>query len=72
MSKQTTVRIPEQLADEAEVVARVRGVSVNALIIEALASQIERLRTDPAFTAEAQRVLAKDLELLGKLVGPSQ
>ncbi len=33
--KQTTVRLPEELADDAEAVARVKGTSVNALIIDA-------------------------------------
>ena len=34
MTKQTTVRLPDSLADDAEAVARVRGDSVNQLIIE--------------------------------------
>lgn len=43
MSKQTTIRLPEELADEAEAVTRVRGTSVNVLIIEALGKEIERV-----------------------------
>jgi len=31
------MRIPDELADQAEAVARVRGVSMNALILESLA-----------------------------------
>ena len=38
MTKQTTVRLPEDLAEEAEAGARVKGTSVNALIIESLSS----------------------------------
>ena len=38
MTKQTTVRLPDGLADDAEAVARVRGDSVNQLIIDALAA----------------------------------
>ena len=44
MTKQTTVRLPEELADEAEAVARVQGKSVNALIVDSLAAQVERVR----------------------------
>jgi hypothetical protein len=40
MAKQTTVRLPEDLADAAEAVARVMGTSVNALIIESLSAEI--------------------------------
>jgi hypothetical protein len=67
MTKQTTVRIPDELADEAEAVARVRGVSVNALILESLAAEIERVRKDKDFTARARRLLERDKELLDRL-----
>jgi len=43
MSKQTTVRLPTELADEADAVARVRGTSVNQLIVDSLRSEIERV-----------------------------
>jgi predicted HicB family RNase H-like nuclease len=46
MTKQTTVRLPEDLAEEAEEVARVNGTSVNALIIESLTTEIARGRAD--------------------------
>lgn len=36
MTKQTTVRLPDDVAKDAEAVARVRGTSVNALIVDAL------------------------------------
>jgi predicted HicB family RNase H-like nuclease len=54
MTKQTTVRLPDDLADDAEAVARVRGDSVNQLIIDALAADIERVRADDDFTARAK------------------
>jgi predicted transcriptional regulator len=54
MAKQTTVRLPDDLADDAEAVARVRGDSVNQLIIDALAAEIERVRSDEDFTARAK------------------
>src|SRR5579872_1118538 len=42
--KITTVRLPEDLAETAEVVARGKGVSVNALIVDALAAEIDRVK----------------------------
>ncbi|MCL1602209.1 MAG: hypothetical protein M3112_11885 [Actinomycetia bacterium] len=67
MTKQTTVRLPESLADEAEAVARVKGTSVNALIIDALAAEIDRVRQDEDFTNRAKRLLERDAELLDRL-----
>jgi predicted transcriptional regulator len=67
MAKQTTVRLPDELADQAEAVARVRGTSVNALIVDSLSAEIERVRTDKDFTARARKLLERDQELLGRL-----
>ena len=67
MTKQTTVRLPEELADAAEAVARVRGTSVNALIVESLTAEIDRVRADKKFTSRAREVLARDKELLERL-----
>lgn len=66
-SKQTTVRLPENLADEAESVARVRGSSVNALIVDALSAEIERVRNDKDFTDRAKNLLEHDKEPLERL-----
>ena len=67
MAKQTTVRLPDELADEAEAVARVQGTSVNQLIIDSLKTEIERVRTDEDFTSRAKRLLERDKELLDRL-----
>lgn len=67
MTKQTTVRLPDDLADEAEAVARVRGDSVNQLITDALAAEIERVRSDDDFTARAKKLLERDREILDRL-----
>ncbi len=67
MTKQTTVRLPEDLADNAEAVARVKGTSVNALIIDALKTEIERVCQDEDFTSRAKRLLERDRELLERL-----
>jgi predicted transcriptional regulator len=67
MTKQTTVRLPDDLADDAEAVARVRGDSVNQLIIDSLAAEIERVRADNDFTARAKKLLERDREILDRL-----
>ena len=67
MTKQTTVRLPEELADDAEAVARINGTSVNALIVDALTAEIERVRRDEDFTNRAKQLLERDKELLKRL-----
>jgi hypothetical protein len=67
MAKQTTVRLPEDLAEDAEAVARVRGTSVNQLIVDSLAAEIDRVRADDDFTGRARRLLQRDKELLERL-----
>jgi hypothetical protein len=67
MTKQTTVRLPEDLADDAEAVARVNGTSVNSLIVDALKAEIGRVRQDEDFTSRAKRLLDRDRELLERL-----
>lgn len=67
MTRQTTVRLPEELADQAEAVARVRGTSVNTLIVQSLADEIERVRADEDFTTRARAMLERDRELLDRL-----
>lgn len=67
MTKQTTVRLPDQLADDAEAVARVEGTSVNSLIVDALRNEIERVRGDKDFTSRAKKLLERDKELLERL-----
>ena len=66
-SKQTTVRLPKDLADDAEAVARVKGTSLNGLIIESLTAEIQRVRRDRDFTKRAKALLARDQELLDRL-----
>ena len=67
MAKQTTVRLPDELADQAETVSRVRGTSVNQLIVDSLATEIDRVRNDRDFMERAQRLLARDREILDRL-----
>ena len=67
MTEQTTIRLPEDLADDAETVARVKGTSVNALIVETLETEIERVRQDEDLTSRAKRLLEGDRKLFERL-----
>ncbi len=67
MIRQTTVRLPEELADQAEAVARVQGKSLNAVIVDSLAAEVERVRADKDFTKRARVLLERDKELLDRL-----
>jgi len=67
MAKQTTVRLPDELAETAEAVARVKGVSVNALITESLSAEIARVKADKDFMARMKKLLERDKELLDRL-----
>jgi len=65
--KITTVRLPEDLAETAEVVARGKGVSVNALIVDALAAEIDRVKADGEFMASLRALTERDREILDRL-----
>lgn len=67
MAKQTTVRLPDDLADKAEVVARTRGTSVNQLIIDSLVIEIDRVRADTEFMSRAKDLVERDKEILDEL-----
>lgn len=67
MTKQTTVRLPNDLADQAEAVARTQGSSVNQLIIDALSAEIDRVRQDSDFLARVKRLVDRDHEILDRL-----
>ena len=67
MAKQTTVRQPDDLADKAEVVARTKGTSVNQLIIDSLAIEIDRVRADTEFMSRAKELVERGREILDEL-----
>jgi len=67
MAKQTTVRLPDELADEVDAVARAKGTSVNQLIIDSLAAEIDRVRGDKDFLATLKRLVDRDQEILDRL-----
>jgi len=65
--KATTVRLPEDLADTADVVARARGVSVNQVILDALQSEVDRVRKDEEFMTLLHSLVERDKEILDRL-----
>ena len=67
MTKQTTVRLPQDLAEKAEVVARAQGKSVNQLIIDSLVIEIDRARADKAFMTRVKELVERDKEILDEL-----
>ena len=66
MAKQATVRLPV-LAETAEAVARVKGVSVNAVLTESLSAEIARMKADKEFMARMSTLLEREKELLDRL-----
>jgi len=67
MTRQTTVRLPDDLADVVNAVARVHGASVNQLIIDSLTAEIDRVRPNEKFRSRAARLLKRDAEILERL-----
>ncbi len=67
VKKTTTVRIPEDLAETVDVVARGRGISVNTLVIDALVAEIERVRHDQEFMTRLREITERDKEILDRL-----
>jgi hypothetical protein len=67
MTKQTTLRLPDDLADQAEVVAAVRNISVNQLAIEALQAEITRMKDDDQFIVDLKLHSKKHKNLLDRL-----
>ena len=59
--------MPEELANTVEVVARGRGISVNALVIEALLAEVEKVKQDDHFMATLRKLTERDKEILDRL-----
>ena len=67
MTKNMTVRLPDDLAADAEALARVEGKSVNETINDALSAAIDQRRRDPKFKKRVQQIIDEDRELLERL-----
>jgi hypothetical protein len=67
MTKNLTVRLPDELAADTEALARVEGVSINETIKQALAETVAQRRRDPKFRARLREIIQEDRELLERL-----
>jgi len=67
MTRNLTVRLPDELAADAEAVARAEGTSLNETIKDALAEAVERRRKDPEFKKRLRDIVEQDRELLERL-----
>jgi hypothetical protein len=65
--RSTTVRMPEGLAEQADLVARGRGISVNALILESLEAELDRVKADKPFMDRLRSLAERDKEILDRL-----
>lgn len=67
MTKNLTVRLDDELAEDTEALARAEGQSLNETIKIALREAVERRRSDPTFMARVRRIIEEDRELLERL-----
>jgi hypothetical protein len=67
MVKNLTVRLDDELAADAEALARADGQSLNETVKVALREAVERRRTDPKFKARLRKIIEEDRELLERL-----
>jgi hypothetical protein len=67
MTKNITVRLPDELAADAEALARVDGTSLNETVKKSLVKEVERRRKSPEFKARLTRIIEEDRELLERL-----
>jgi predicted transcriptional regulator len=67
MAKSFTVRLDDDLAADAEALARAEGKSLNETVKLALSEAVERRRRDPDFRARVRRIIEQDRELLERL-----
>jgi hypothetical protein len=69
MTRNFTLRLDDDLAADAEAVARVDGHSLNETVKQALREAVERRRRDPEFQERVQRLIQQDRAVLDRLVG---
>jgi len=67
MTKNLTVRLPDDVAADAEALARVEGKSLNETVKQSLIEAVERRRNNPKFKARLAKIIEEDRELLERL-----
>ncbi|MCW2625399.1 ribbon-helix-helix protein, CopG family [Mycobacterium sp.] len=63
----TTIRQPEDQAEDLEFVARVDGIPASELIRDAIAAHLEKRRSDPDFQARLRERIEADKKILDRL-----
>jgi hypothetical protein len=61
-----SVRIPEDIATEVALIARIEGVTVSEVIRAGVYRHLSALRTDPAFQKRLHKRLDEDREILDR------
>lgn len=69
MTTPKNIRFPENLAEEGELIAAARGQSFNRLVVDSLAAEVDRLKDDPAFMAQARGIVERNRGVLDRLAG---
>jgi predicted DNA-binding ribbon-helix-helix protein len=67
MTKQTTVRLEEELAQQVDLIARAQNKSTNQLIVDVLTAEISRVRQDQDFMVSLKAHVKRDAEILNRL-----
>jgi predicted transcriptional regulator len=67
MAKNLTVRLDDDLAADAQALARAEGRSLNETVKLVLSEAVERRRRDPKFKARVRKIIDQDRELLERL-----
>jgi len=67
MTKNFTVRLPDEEATDVEALARAEGLSLNETVRRALVEAVEARRADPGFKQRVQKIIQEDRELLERL-----
>ncbi len=63
----TTIRQPEEQAEDVEFVARVDGVASSELIREAISAYLDKRRAEPDFQERLRERIAADRKILDRL-----
>jgi predicted transcriptional regulator len=66
-TKNLTIRLPDDLAADAEALARVEGKSLNETVKQSLIEVVERRRNDPKFKVRLAKIIKEDRQLLERL-----
>jgi hypothetical protein len=67
MTKNLTVPLPDDVAADAEALARVEGTSLNEAVKQSLIEAVELRRNNPKFKARLAKIIEEDRKLLERL-----